>query len=84
MQIISHHEVLLPAIPRTLARALRRVAARDGVTVAAVVKRLLEDALVAEGEIELTPRPIGNDPVKVFSRIDSGVIDDVRRRLSRC
>lgn len=30
--------------------------------------------LAAEGELELTPRPIGNDPV--FTRINTGVIDD--------
>ena len=77
MQIVSHHEVLSPAIPRTLARAIHRIAERDGISVAAVVKRLLQDALAAEGELELTPRPIGNDPVKVFGRIDTGIIDDV-------
>jgi hypothetical protein len=70
MQIVSHHEILSPGLPRTLARALRRVAERDGVSVAVVVKRLLTDALVAEGEL---PRPTGNDPV--FSRINTGVVD---------
>jgi len=48
MRIISHHETSDPAIPRTLARALRRVAARDDVPVSAGVKKLLEDPLVAE------------------------------------
>jgi hypothetical protein len=69
MQIISHHEVLSPAIPRTLARAIRRVAQRDGIPVATVVKRLLQDALAAEGEM---PGPRGNDPVLIFTRIDTG------------
>jgi hypothetical protein len=62
MQVISHHETLSPAIPRALARALRRVASRDGVPVAAVVKRLLTDALVAEGEIEITYAPAEKPP----------------------
>jgi hypothetical protein len=35
-----------------------------------VIRRMLWAALVAEGEM---PRPI--DPVKVFSRIDTGVVD---------
>ena len=51
------------------ARALRRVAARDDVPVSAVVKKLLEDALVAEGEIEITPTP---RPRKRIARIDTG------------
>jgi hypothetical protein len=72
MQIISHHEVLSPAIPRTLARAIRRVAQRDGIPVATVVKRLLQDALAAEGEM---PGPRGNDPVPIFTRIDTGALD---------
>jgi hypothetical protein len=54
MQIVSHHETRSPAIPRTLARALRRVAARDGVPVSVTIKRQLTDALIAEGEIEVT------------------------------
>jgi hypothetical protein len=33
----------------------------------------LQDALAAEGEIELTPRP---KPKSVFSRIVTGVVDD--------
>jgi hypothetical protein len=73
MQIVSHHEVLSPAIPRTLARALRRVAARDGVTVSALVKRLLTDALVAADEIQITPTL---RPRKRIARIDTGVVDD--------
>jgi hypothetical protein len=60
-----------------MARAIRRVAEREGISPAAVIKRMLWAALVAEGELELTPRPIGNDPVKVFGRIDTGIIDDV-------
>jgi hypothetical protein len=70
MQVISHHEVLSPAVPRALARALRRVAARDGVPVAALIKRLLTDALVAAEEIAITPppRPRG----KRIARIDTG------------
>lgn len=74
MQIISHHEVLLPAVPRHLVRALRRVAEREGVSVAVVVKRLLTDGLVAEGEIKLTPTPRPRG--KRTACIDTGVIDD--------
>ena len=54
------------------ARALRRVAARDDVPVSAVVKKLLEDALVAEGEIEITPTP---RPRKRIARIETGAVD---------
>jgi hypothetical protein len=74
MQIISHHEVLSPGIPRTLARALRRVAARDGVPVSVTIKRLLTDALIAEGEIEVTPTP--RPRAKRIARIDTGAVDD--------
>jgi hypothetical protein len=72
MQIVSHHEVLSPAIPRTLTRAIHRIAQRDGIPVATVVKRLLQDALAAEGELELMPRP---KPKRVFERITT-IADD--------
>jgi hypothetical protein len=74
MQIVSHHEVLSPAIPRTLTRAIHRIAQRDGIPVATVVKRLLQDALAAEGELELMPRPKPK-PKRVFERITT-IADD--------
>jgi len=43
-----------------------------GIPVATVVKRLLQDALAAEGELELTPRP---KPKRVFERITT-IADD--------
>jgi hypothetical protein len=56
----------------SLARAIHRIAQRDGISVATVVKRLLQDALAAEGELELTPRP---KPKRVFERITT-IADD--------
>jgi hypothetical protein len=69
MKVINSRDTLA-AIPAHMARAIRRIAG-------GVIKRLLRAALVAEGELEPTPRPIGNDLVKVFGRIDTGAIDDV-------
>jgi hypothetical protein len=43
-----------------------------GIPVATVVKRLLQDALAAEVEM---PGPRGNDPVPIFTRIDTGALD---------
>ena len=54
--VISDHEILSPAIPRHLARVIHRIAEREGISVATVVKRLLQDALAAEG---------GTDPAAV-------------------
>jgi len=55
-----------------MARSIRHLAEREATSPAAVIKRMLRAALVAEGEL---PRPAGNYPVKVFSRIDTGVVD---------
>jgi hypothetical protein len=74
MEVKSSRDTLA-AIPAHMARAIHRIAQRDGIHVATVVKRLLRDASAAEGEIELPPRPIGNDPIKVFSRIDTGGVE---------
>jgi hypothetical protein len=74
MKVISSRDTLA-AIPAVMARAVRAIADREGISAAAVIKRMLRQGLIAEGELELTPRPIGNDPVKVFSRIDTGVVD---------
>jgi hypothetical protein len=37
-----------------------------------VIKRMLRQGLIAEGEL---PRPTGNDPVPVFTRINTGRAD---------
>ena len=71
MKIVSSRDTLA-AIPAHMARAIRRVAEREGISPAAVIKRMLWAALVAEGEL---PRPAGNDPVRVFSRINTGSAD---------
>ena len=62
----------LATIPAHMARAIRCIAEREGSSPAAVIKRMLRAALVAEGEL---PRPAGNDPVRVFSRINTGSAD---------
>jgi hypothetical protein len=72
MEVVSSRDTLA-ATPARMARAIRCIAEREGIPVAAFVKRLLQDALAAEGEIELTPRP---KPKSVFSRIVTGVVDD--------
>jgi hypothetical protein len=69
MEVKSSRDTLA-AIPAYMARSIRHLAEREGISAARVIKRLLRAALVAEGEM---PRPIGNDPVKVFSRIDTGL-----------
>jgi hypothetical protein len=55
-----------------MARAIHAIAEREGTSAAAVIKRMLRAALVAEGEL---PRSNGNDKVPVFTRINTGVID---------
>jgi hypothetical protein len=72
MEVVSSRDTLA-ATPARMARAIRCIAEREGIPVAAFVKRLLQDALAAEGEIELTTRP---RPKSVFSRIVTGVVDD--------
>jgi hypothetical protein len=74
MEVVSSRDTLA-AIPARMARAIRCIAEREGIPVAAFVKRLLQDALAAEGEIELTTRPRPK-PKSVFSRIVTGVVDD--------
>jgi hypothetical protein len=76
MKVISSSDTLA-TIPTVMARAIRAIAEQEGTSAAAAIKRMLQNALAAEGEIELTPRPIGNNPVRVFQRIDTGHIDDV-------
>jgi hypothetical protein len=71
MEVVSSRDTLA-AIPAVVARAIRAIAEREGVSPAVVIKRLLTDGLVAEGEL---PRPAGNDPVPVFTRINTGVVD---------
>jgi hypothetical protein len=71
MEVKSSRETLA-AIPAHMARAIRHLAEREGVSAAGVIKRLLRAALVAEGEL---PRSNGNDKVPVFTRINTGVID---------
>jgi hypothetical protein len=51
MEVVSSRDTLA-AIPARMARAIRCIAEREGIPVAAFVKRLLQDALAAEGEIE--------------------------------
>lgn len=71
MKVINSRDALA-AIPAVMARAIRAIAEREGTLPAAVIKRLLRAALVAEGEL---PRPAGNDLVFAFGRIDTGVVD---------
>jgi hypothetical protein len=71
MKVINSRDTLA-AIPAVMARAVRRIAEREGIPAAAVIKRMLRQALIAEGEL---PRPAGNDPVPIFTRIDTGAVD---------
>jgi hypothetical protein len=71
MKVISSRDTLA-AIPAVMARAIHAIAEREGTSAAAVIKRMLRAALVAEGEL---PRSNGNDKVPVFTRINNGVID---------
>jgi hypothetical protein len=69
MYVINSRDTLA-AIPAYMARAIRRIAEREGIAAAAVIKRMLRAALVAEGEL---PRSTGNDTVPVFTRINTGI-----------
>ena len=71
MEVKSSRDTLA-AIPAHMARAIHRIAQRDGISVATVVKRLSQDALAAEGELALTPKP---KPKRVFERITT-IADD--------
>jgi hypothetical protein len=71
MKVISSRDTLA-AIPAVMGRAIHAIAEREGTSAAAVIKRMLRAALVAEGEL---PRSNGNDKVPVFTRINTGVID---------
>jgi hypothetical protein len=71
MEVKSSRDTLA-AIPAHMARAIRRIAERERIPAAAVIKRMLRQALIAEGEL---PRPSGNDPVPIFTRIDTGALD---------
>jgi hypothetical protein len=48
MRIVSHRTTLLPAIPASLARAIRESAEARGENVAQAIKRLLQTALGME------------------------------------
>jgi hypothetical protein len=69
MKVISSRDTLA-AIPAVMARAIHAIAEREGTSAAAVIKRMLRAALVAEGEL---PRSTGNDTVPVFTRINTGI-----------
>ena len=71
MEVKSSRDTLA-VIPAHWARAIRCIAEREEISAAAVIKRMLRQALIAEGEL---PRPSGNDPVPIFTRIDTGAVD---------